>query len=217
MVETTNETNDNTNVSDETTEVNTEPVENNDVNAGPVENNDVNAEIGTEDSSKAEKEKEDYDNERNPKNDFDFSKLEVFDDSIKEELKALAEEVGADTDKSQKLADFMQNTIKKYDASFQQALDKEHTTWKEELASDKDYGGHNLEDTTKRANRVLSNFGDATLKEFAQTGVLDHPSMVKMLARIDKRIGEGQGVPQSNEKTTKKEKSIQERLFGTTS
>ena len=63
--------------------------------------------------------------------------------------------------------------------------------WVKELNEDKEFGGEKVKETTEQAKRTLKAFGSDNLKTFLEeSGFGDNADMVRMLAKIDKALGE---------------------------
>jgi hypothetical protein len=68
-------------------------------------------------------------------------------------------------------------------------------TWVGEIKNDKEYGGQKFGETIERANRALNKFGTPELKTFlANSGYGDSPELIKLLAKVDKAVGEDKSV-----------------------
>lgn len=63
--------------------------------------------------------------------------------------------------------------------------------WVKELKEDTEFGGQKFDETIVRAKRCMSKFGDPEFSKMLEsTGYGDNPSLIRLLARIDKAIGE---------------------------
>jgi hypothetical protein len=68
--------------------------------------------------------------------------------------------------------------------------------WLEQTKADKDIGGQNLPTTLANAQRVLSRFGTESFRNaLNQTGLGNHPELVRFMAAIGRAMGEDRPLP----------------------
>ena len=68
---------------------------------------------------------------------------------------------------------------------------KQVETWKTELQNDKEFGGDNLPKNVELAQRVVKKFGSESFQQaLTDSGLGNHPELVKVFAKIGKAIGE---------------------------
>ena len=66
-------------------------------------------------------------------------------------------------------------------------------TWEESIKNDTEFGGPKFKETITRAQRTLSKHGDDDLKKFlSDSSFGSNPGLIKLLARVDKVLGEDQ-------------------------
>lgn len=63
--------------------------------------------------------------------------------------------------------------------------------WVKEIKSDQEFGGQKLQETVTRAQRTLKKYGGENMIQFLEkTGYGDNPDLIRMLAKIDRDMGE---------------------------
>ncbi len=104
-----------------------------------------------------------------------------------EGFKALAKDVGLDGPKAQKVVDLFVAETQRADAAFTQLQAK----WKAELAADPELGGANLPATQALSKKALARFGgEALATVLSDSGLGDHPVVVRAFAAIGKSLKE---------------------------
>lgn len=84
--------------------------------------------------------------------------------------------------------------------------------WYKEISNDPEYGGAKLKETAEFAKRALKEFGDDRLiKDLDNTGLGNHPSLVKMLSQIGKLMADDKLVRGMHAKPVKSRAEI---LYG---
>lgn len=113
------------------------------------------------------------------------------DESVLKEFKALAKEAGMKPEGAQKFADLYakaQSTI------LERAREKnaqQQKEWAEAIKSDKEIGGAKTEETKTVAKSFLARFGSPEVVALLNdTGLGDHPEVVRLLAKAGKAIKE---------------------------
>jgi hypothetical protein len=105
-------------------------------------------------------------------------------DGVIDSFKALAKEQGLNQEQAQKFMDLQTN---QYTAA-KESWAKTVTDWQESAKSDPEYGQANFEANSLLANQALDKFAPE-LKEFlAQSGLGNHPDMIRAFVRIGKSI-----------------------------
>jgi hypothetical protein len=78
-----------------------------------------------------------------------------------------------------------------YEASQVAALEKQKETWLADLKNDKEIGGEKLNASVEPARRLIDKFGSPEFKKaLDDTGLGNHPELVRFVARIAKAVGE---------------------------
>ena len=106
------------------------------------------------------------------------------------EVISVAKELGLTKEQATALATKQADIFKKKDEGILATMKEIRKNWVEELKADKDFGGQRMTDTIREANKVVARFGDDALKKYLKSGVGDNPSVVKLLARVGKALGE---------------------------
>jgi len=69
--------------------------------------------------------------------------------------------------------------------------------WRKEIKIDKEFGGEKFNETAERAIRARDKFSggsDGFREMLNESGIGDHPEMIKYLARVDKAFGEDRAI-----------------------
>ncbi len=125
----------------------------------------------------------------------------------------LAKEAGMNQENAQKMIDLfvkVQNdTVKAADDQFNEESDRNVAS----IKSDNEIGGDNFSDNIKIANRVISSFGNKDVRDaLTQSGLGNHPEIVRMFLKIGNAMGEDSFVDSHNQTDTT-EKTFAERLY----
>lgn len=92
---------------------------------------------------------------------------------------------------AQKLVDVVSSELEAMAKSNADAWNKTRDDWVSEIKTDKEFGGTNFNETVERSNRTLRKFGsEGLINYFRQTGLGDHPDLIKAFAKIDKALGD---------------------------
>lgn len=109
------------------------------------------------------------------------------DAKVLDGFKAKAKELGLDSAKAQGVLDFYASVQKEAADAFRRQVDG----WLEAVKQDKELGGAALKETQAHALRFMKEFATPELKEFlGVTGLGNHPEMVRLAARVGKRLAE---------------------------
>lgn len=104
----------------------------------------------------------------------------------------------------------VQSTIKAIQEQYDKAGETQRNSWKELTLKDPDIGGNRQETTIRAANEAIKTHGGtaAQQKEFRdlmeQTGLGNHPAMIRMLANVARNLKEGKPLPASKPESTVK-------------
>lgn len=119
-------------------------------------------------------------------------------DVAEEELEAFqaqAKELDLTQTQAQKLLESQLKVRETQQASYEQSKYQQQQEWVDELKNDAVFGGKNLGETVERANRTLRTFGDEEITGLLKsTGYGNNPAIIRMFAKIDKRLGEDKSV-----------------------
>jgi hypothetical protein len=128
-----------------------------------------------------------------PKDEFEikFGEGVQVDPEVLGSFKTIAKEAGLKGEHAQKLADLAAKNMEGVLKAQQDQWAKQREAWANEIKADKDFGGQKFNETVERAKRALGKFGEAGLVEFLdQTGYGDNPALIRLLARVDRALGE---------------------------
>lgn len=131
-----------------------------------------------------------------------------FDAEILSDFKTMAKEAGLTSEGAGKFVALQGRLNEKAAEQAVQADAKRDTDWVSELKADPDFGGEHLKQTSMEAGSFLRQFGGESLaKELHDSGLGNHPGLIRMFARARRAIAEdssgdrkgNQGAPKSRE------------------
>jgi hypothetical protein len=129
---------------------------------------------------------------------YEFSVGEgvTLDASVQELAVPLFKELGLPQESAQKVV----NTYQKITALIDQRSAEAHQTmvaqWEADGRKDKDYGGSRYDKTLSEAQGLVARYGDDSLKQFlSDTGLGNHPGLLRLLANIGKHFSEAPIIP----------------------
>lgn len=126
---------------------------------------------------------------------YEFNKPEGFegelDDSALEAFEPLAKELGLTQEQADKLVGIHAESVQKAHQAAAEQHSQQMETWNKELRSDPEFGGANFDANLKSAQKAVEQFGVEGLKEaLEETGMGNHPALVRTFAMIGKQISE---------------------------
>jgi hypothetical protein len=125
------------------------------------------------------------------------------------DLKAVAKEFDLSQDKAQKLVDL---GVKMQQRSAE-AWVAQQEAWVNSVKTDKDIGGEKLAENMAVAQKAMTAYATPEFRAFLdQTGMGNHPEMIKAFHRIGKSISEDGFVPGG--KNTGVQRTAADRLYG---
>ncbi len=131
-----------------------------------------------------------------------------------ERISTLAKEKGLSNEQAQGLLDAESGTVLSYVEAQKSQVKTITEGWVNELKSDKELGGEHFNQSVEMAKRVVDRFGtDAFKKALNETGLGNHPELVRAFARIGKSMAEDQLVI-GNQQNPKAKKSIESVFYG---
>ncbi len=114
------------------------------------------------------------------------------DEQLLTQFKSEAKELGLEPDKAQKLANMYAKRVADANAEAVASHQRQVQDWETEVKNDPEIGGANYEASRETAIRAVDRFGTTELKAFLnETGLGNHPELVKVFHKIGKAIGEG--------------------------
>jgi hypothetical protein len=110
------------------------------------------------------------------------------------EFKALAKEHKLAGPAAQKILDSFVGHVRKQHQERQTAINAENAAWVKEMNEHPEFGGAQLEANLKHARKALEAFGapdrEALGSMLVETGLGNHPALVRMFIRIGRALGE---------------------------
>lgn len=108
-----------------------------------------------------------------------------------EAFKPIAKELGLTQEQAQKLVTLQAGIGQKVAAAQDQAFKDMKSSWMNETKADKELGGAKYSENMEVALKAVRHFGSGKLNAFLnETGLGEHPEMIRMMHRIGKAISE---------------------------
>lgn len=146
------------------------------------------------------------------KYEFKYPEGYQVDETALGEYSTAFKELGLTNEQAQRLVDMDAKRSASSSEAAIAAQKQQVDTWVGELKSDPEFGGAKFEANVGIANKALAAFGSPELTQFFKdTGLGNHPLLVKAFHKIGSQLGEG-----SIHKTTSDqpaERSIAERMY----
>jgi len=138
------------------------------------------------------------------------------DKSVVDRIAAEAKKHGLSQEHAQSLLERENYAVSSHMNAQQEHLKAQANAWVEEVKSDTDIGGDNFQANTELAKRVVSRFGtEAFAKTLNETGLGNHPELVRTFVKIGKAMSEDQLVLPGSQNAPVK-KSIEDTLYDNT-
>ena len=119
------------------------------------------------------------------------------------EFEPIARELNLSNEQANKLASEMLPKVQK---QMHDQWQKQVDDWRQAAESDKEFGGAKFEQTMKDARKTLEAYGSPELTEVLdQTGLGNHPALVRMFAQMGASMKEDQVVKAGNTPAGKKD------------
>lgn len=113
------------------------------------------------------------------------------DPSRVEKIASLAKERGLSNEAAQEILTREHEAVDQYASAQATVLEKEKERWLTDLKADKEIGGDNLNKKVEQASRVVKKFGTPEFsKALNESGLGNHPELVRVFARIADAMGE---------------------------
>ncbi len=104
---------------------------------------------------------------------------------------SLAGEIGLDSAKAQKVADYYAGVVKAQAAKDSTAFDAQQAKWLDSIKADAELGGANLEANAALTYRAAKHFGgDAFVELLNRTGLGNHPVVFRTFLAVSKAMAE---------------------------
>lgn len=131
------------------------------------------------------------------------------------DIKLFAEANGLTQDAAQKLLDAKANTIADVRSQDQQNLKVQAGIWLEQTKNDKEIGGEQFQAAVNHGKTVLDQFATPNFrKTLNDTGLGNHPEVVRLFARIGKKMANDSFVAAPKGEAAQTEKQPYEYLYG---
>lgn len=131
---------------------------------------------------------------------YDFKNVQLpegyeFDEELADEFSSVAKEIGLSQAKANKLIEFSPKFADKINAkiaeTFKEAQANQIKAYKTMLNTDPEIGGAKLKEALQNANEAYNAFmTDEAAELLAQTGLNNHPAIVKVFMEIGKQVKE---------------------------
>lgn len=106
-------------------------------------------------------------------------------------FKGIAKELGITQEAAQKLIDLQASLETKRSAAAEQAQAEQAQQWAAQIKADKELGGENYSKTVETAIKAVEQYGSPELRNLLnETGIGNHPELVKFCHRIGKALSE---------------------------
>lgn len=125
------------------------------------------------------------------KYDLKLSEGSLLDAKSLETAAAQAKALGLSNEQAQAFLNEKDSLVRGIVEQQKQALDARATRWAEDVKNDKEIGGEALNENVETAKRFVQRFAsDAMKKELDDTGLGNHPELIRMLSRAGKMMKE---------------------------
>lgn len=142
--------------------------------------------------------------------DFKAPEGATLDSKVMEQFATAARELNLPQDQAQKMIDHMAPIMAERQA---EQLAQMRTEWAEQTRTDKEVGGDKLQENMVHAKKALDAFATPELKTlFDESGMGNHPEMVRFMVRAGKAISEDKIVLGGQQPG--RPSSIAERMYG---
>lgn len=115
--------------------------------------------------------------------------FEVDEATMKPFLELINDQSLSRADFAQKLIDLQTQSLKTADEARSKAWGDMVAAWQDEVRNDPEVGGAKFQSSIAAGNKVINQFGDATLRELcATTGIGNNVSFIRFLNRVAARV-----------------------------
>lgn len=120
-----------------------------------------------------------------------------------EKVSAYAKEKGLSNEQAQEVLNRESEAVSGFFESQKAGLLARSEAWISEIKADKEFGGDKFNETVELAKRSIERFGDPELKkQLDETGLGNHPMLIKMHAKIGREMAEDRLVPSNSASTS---------------
>lgn len=146
------------------------------------------------------------------KYEFKLPEKSLLKPSQVDKIAAYAKEQGLSQDKAQALLERDNEALSSFVNEQNSDFENRKKAWVTEIHNDKELGGNNFNESIELSKRVIEKFGDAKFKEaLNQTGLGNHPELVRFISRIGKIMAPDTLVVSSN--TGGESKSFADKFY----
>lgn len=139
----------------------------------------------------------------------------LLDDGALTRIAEYAKKRGLTNEQAQELVEFENQALQKFHQDQVEQLKTKSEQWKATLLQDKEFGGEAFKANAEIAKRAVQKFATPEfIKTLDETGLGNHPELVKMFYRIGKAMANDSFVKPSAQAATKKD--IASVLYGET-
>lgn len=123
--------------------------------------------------------------------DFKLADGAELDAEVLTSFKGIAKELGISQEAAQKLIDLQGQLDSKRMQALEAAQAEQSQRWADAVKADKELGGENYDKTVETAIKAVEKFGSPELRSLLnETGIGNHPELVKFCHRIGKALSE---------------------------
>lgn len=141
--------------------------------------------------------------------DFTMPEGLALDTDLAGELKTFAKENGLTQEKAQQVADLGVKMLQKQQTAFAELT----KSWADAARTDKEYGGEAFDANLAGANKAMGQFATPEFLQFLkESGLGNHPEMIRTWYRVSKAVSEDKLVTGSNTAPVG-EKTLEQRLY----
>lgn len=136
------------------------------------------------------------------------------DESVIERISSFAKEKGLTNDQAQQILDYESQSLDRFNEAQTEHIKSVTESWKADAVKDKEFGGEAFAKNVELAKRVAVKFGSEDfLKTLNETGLGNHPELIRVFFRVGKAMGEDTLV-QANSQPAPRPRSTEELLYG---
>lgn len=139
----------------------------------------------------------------------------TLDESVQALALPIFKELDLDQAAAQKIVDAYGQITQQLDQRSNAAHATMIADWQKQGRSDPDFGGANYDQTTSEAQALIARYGDPELTKFlGDTGIGNHPGLLRMFARIGKHFSEANIIPPAGDGGAGGKKPLADLLWG---
>lgn len=148
------------------------------------------------------------------KYDLKLPENSLLDAAHLEKISSYAKEKGFSNDMAQALLERESLAVESYNNAQKDTLQKIGESWVSEAKNDKEIGGEAFKQNTELAKRVVDRFGtDPFKKALNETGLGNHPELLRVFTRIGKAMSEDKLIVPGAQAASGK-RSIEDIFYG---